>query len=122
LNACFGFDLKTGELAAKTAKGSHTTTTASLIPLPGGGYCVDTPGIRSFGIWDLTKDDVKDHFTDFAHLTKECKYPDCSHINEPECGVQKALKEGRLASLRYESYANLLDEIASGSKSKKTWS
>ncbi len=122
LNACFGFDLRTGELAAKTAKGSHTTTTASLIPLPGGGYCVDTPGIRSFGVWDLTKEDVIDHFTDLARLAEECKYPDCSHVNEPECAVQKALKGGALAPLRYESYANLLEEIASGSKSKKTWS
>jgi ribosome biogenesis GTPase / thiamine phosphate phosphatase len=122
LNACFGFDLRTGELAAKTAKGTHTTTTASLIALPGGGYCVDTPGIRSFGVWDLTKEDVIDHFTDFSPFAKECKYPDCSHLNEPECAVQKALEEGRIAPLRYESYANLLEEIASGSKSKKTWS
>jgi ribosome biogenesis GTPase / thiamine phosphate phosphatase len=122
LNACFGFALKTGELAAKTAKGSHTTTTASLISLPGGGYCVDTPGIRSFGVWDLTKEDCMNHFTDFAHFAKDCKYPDCIHINEPECAVQKALEEGSISFLRYESYVNLLEEIASGSKSKKTWS
>jgi ribosome biogenesis GTPase len=121
LNICFGFELKVGELTMKTAKGSHTTTSAELIPLPGGGYCVDTPGVRSFGIWDLTKEDVMRHFTEFEPFSPHCKYPDCNHVNEPNCAVQNALKEGTLASLRYESYVNLLEEIASGSKSK-TWS
>lgn len=121
LNACFGFDLKTGELAVKTSKGSHTTTTAALIRLPGGGYCVDTPGIRSFGVWDLTKADCINHFTDFSPFAKKCKYPDCIHVNEPECAVLKAIKSGKIAALRYESYVSLLEEIASGSKSK-TWS
>ena len=121
LNACFGFELKTGGLAMKTSKGTHTTTTASLILLPGGGYCVDTPGIRSFGVWELTKADVMQHFTDFSPFAKDCKYPDCAHITEPGCAVQKALEEGAIAPLRYESYLNLLEEIASGSKSK-TWS
>ena len=113
--------MRTGELATKTSKGSHTTTTASLIRLPGGGYCVDTPGIRSFGVWDLTKTDVINHFTDFIPFAKECKYPDCIHINEPECAVIQALEAGTIAALRYESYVNLLEEIASGSQSK-TWS
>jgi len=121
LNASFGFSLKVGELAMKTAKGSHTTTTAELIPLPGGGYCVDTPGIRSFGIWDLTRGDIVNHFTEFLNLSKECKYPDCLHITEPECAVLAALENGKIAPLRYESYVNLLEEIASGSKAK-TWS
>jgi ribosome biogenesis GTPase len=121
LNACFGFDLRTGELATKTSKGAHTTTTASLIRLPGGGYCVDTPGIRSFGVWDLTKADVIHHFIDFIPFAKECKYPDCIHINEPACAVMQALEAGTIAALRYESYVNLLEEIASGSQSK-TWS
>lgn len=120
LNACFGFELKVGELAIKTAKGSHTTTSAELIVLPDGGYCVDTPGIRSFGIWDLTKSDVIAHFSDFFPLAKKCKYPDCIHIKEPDCAVRDALQRGAIASLRYESYVNLLEEIVSGSQAK-TW-
>jgi len=121
LNAIFGFELKVGELAVKTAKGSHTTTSAELIPLPGGGYCVDTPGIRSFGIWDLSKSEVISHFTDFARFSKKCKYPDCMHLNEPECAVQKALEKGTLHPHRYASYITLLEEAASGSK-PTTWS
>jgi ribosome biogenesis GTPase len=108
INACFGLELKTGELATKTAKGSHTTTTAELLPLPEGGYCVDTPGIRSFAIWKLQREEVKDHFREFAGI--RCRYPDCQHINEPDCGVLKALEKGKISPLRYESYLSLLSE------------
>jgi ribosome biogenesis GTPase len=121
LNALFGFELKVGVLAMKTYKGTHTTTSSELILLPRGGYCVDTPGIRSFGVWELTKEDVKTHFTDFEPFARACKYPDCNHVSEPGCAVIVALEAGSIAPLRYESYVNLLDEVASGSKAK-TWS
>ena len=121
LNACFGMTREVGELAIKTSKGSHTTTKAELIPLPGGGYCVDTPGIRSFGVWSLTRDDITAHFQDIAEYGKHCKYPDCAHFNEPQCKVQEALQSGKLAYLRYQSYVNLLAEVASGCN-VKTWS
>lgn len=113
INAAFGLQLKTGDLAQKTAKGSHTTTTAELLPLPGGGYCVDTPGVRSFGIWKLQKEEVVGHFHEFRNLN--CKYPDCNHITEPGCGVIKALEEERISPMRYESYRSLLDEATGGS-------
>ena len=116
LNACFGWSLKVGDLTIKTEKGSHTTSSATLIPLPGGGYCVDTPGIRSFGLWDLTKADVISHFSDIAVFAKKCKYPDCLHQKEPKCAVHRALEKGTLSKLRYESYTNLLDEVATGHK------
>jgi ribosome biogenesis GTPase len=108
INACYGFHLKTGDLTQKTAKGSHTTTSAELIPLPGGGYCVDTPGVRSFGVWKLKKEDVFSHFKEFLNLG--CKYPNCRHINEPDCKVLQSLKSNYLSQLRYESYRTLLDE------------
>lgn len=121
LNACFDLTQKVGDLAVKTSKGAHTTTSASLIPLPDGGYCVDTPGIRSFGIWSLTKQDVVSHFRDIAAFSPQCKYPDCLHLHEPDCAVEEALEQGKIAPLRYESYAVLLDEIDHGPKNK-TWS
>ncbi len=113
INAAFGLSLKTGDLAQKTAKGSHTTTTAELLPLPEGGYCVDTPGIRSFGVWKLQKEEVVGHFYEFRNL--HCKYPDCNHLTEPECAVLKGLEEGRISPIRYESYRTLLDEATGGS-------
>ncbi len=119
LNACFEMDLKVGELAVKTAKGTHTTTKAELMLLPDGGYCVDTPGIRSFGIWNLTKKEILEHFKEFLSFAKKCKYPDCMHIKEPDCAVLKALKRKKIAPMRYESYVNLIEEIGSETT---TWS
>lgn len=116
INAAYGLNLKIGELAQKTDKGRHTTTTAELIPLPDGGYCVDTPGVRSFGLWKLKKDEVTVHFQDFLELG--CKYPDCLHKNEPECGVLKALENGQISSLRYESYRSLIDEATGGADNR----
>ena len=110
-----------GDLAQKTLKGTHTTTTAELIPLPGGGYCVDTPGIRSFGVWKLQKGEVVSHFRDIAEIGESCKFPDCSHLAEPECAVVEALEEGKISSLRYDSYRTLYLEAVSGSD-KTTWS
>lgn len=120
LNACFQLTLKTGDLAQKTLKGTHTTTTAELLSLPMGGYCVDTPGIRSFGLWGLTKKEVTDHFLDLRAFAEHCKYSDCLHDQEPGCAVLEALEQGKLAPLRYQSYRSLLAEI--NSESGKTWS
>lgn len=119
LNACFGLKLKTGELTQKTAKGAHTTTMAELLALPGGGYCVDTPGVRSFGVWNLKKEDVINHFREFKEQV--CKFPDCSHINEPDCGVIKEVENGKISSLRYQSYLTLLNELQT-QNNKTTWS
>lgn len=112
LNSAFGLNLKIGTMAHKIAKGTHTTTTATLLPLACGGYCVDTPGIRSFGIWRLTKEEVFSHFHD---LQLECRFPDCKHIAEPGCKVLEALETGEVSPLRYESYRTLLDEAIGGS-------
>ncbi len=112
INAAYGLALKIGDLAQKTSKGTHTTTMAELISLPGGGYCVDTPGIRSFGIWKLTKEEVMGHFHELTGLG--CKYPDCHHVNEPGCKVLGALEKGDISRLRYESYRTLLDEATGG--------
>jgi ribosome biogenesis GTPase len=110
LNVCFGLQRRVGELATHTEKGAHTTTVAELIELPGGGFVVDTPGIRSFGIWDLVRDDLARHFRDFP----PCKFLDCSHRQEPGCGVLAALKAGTLPLVRYESYQTLLEELEGG--------
>lgn len=112
INSCFGLTLKTGGLAQKTAKGSHTTSQSELLELPGGGYCVDTPGIRSFGLWHLEVNDVVAHFHELSGLG--CKYPDCSHLTEPNCAVVDALEAGKISKLRFESYRSLLNEAKGG--------
>lgn len=108
VNLVAGTKMRIGSVVQKTGKGSHTTTTTHLIPLECGGFCIDTPGIRSFGLWDLKKEEVVDYFPEIVALSPDCRYPDCSHITEPDCAVQKALEEERISSLRFESYCALI--------------
>lgn len=112
INALLGTEINVGELSIKTMKGSHTTTTTHLIPLEGEGFCIDTPGITSFGIWKLEPQEVRDYFPDIAQLAHGCKFPDCTHLNEPECAVQKGLETGEISPLRFASYSALMMSLA----------
>lgn len=103
-----------GAMVSRTNKGSHTTTTTQLIALPCGGFCIDTPGIRSFGVWDLSLKDVTDYFSEIAKVKSECKYLDCRHLAEPDCAVQRAVEEGVISFLRFSSYCALMQTCASG--------
>lgn len=110
INAVAHTSMNVGHLIKKTNKGMHTTTTTTLLPLPFGGWCIDTPGIRSFGVWGLQKDEVKNFFEEIVEQGRGCKYPNCTHINEPDCAVKKAVEEGKISYLRYDSYAKLLSD------------
>lgn len=112
INAMTGMDLKVGETVDKTKKGAHTTTTTNLIPLSFGGWCIDTPGIKSFGVWDLKKDDVEAYFPEIHEAGAECKYPDCSHAHEADCAVHQAIEEGKISLLRFASYQALLQSAS----------
>lgn len=110
INLLTGLNLKTQEVIEKTLKGSHTTTKAHLVPLSCGGFCIDTPGIRSFGMWDLKKEEIQTYFPEIEEKSKACKYGNCTHQNEPGCAVQKAVEKGKISLFRYESYLSLLSE------------
>ncbi len=111
INSVLHTKLETAEVIKKTHKGAHITTKAQLIEIETSGFCIDTPGIKSFGIWDLTIDDVKNHFFEFQKYAKKCKYPNCLHINEPNCAIQEAVKKNKISSLRFEAYSSLIEEI-----------
>ncbi|MFQ5729138.1 MAG: ribosome small subunit-dependent GTPase A [Waddliaceae bacterium] len=111
INALTGLDLPVGETVRKTLKGAHTTSRAHLLPLECGGWCIDTPGIKSFGVWDLKADELEQYFPEIFERSYGCKFPDCSHIHEEECEVLKALKKGKISSLRYDSYQALMVAI-----------
>lgn len=111
INALLGTHIPVGELASKTFKGSHTTTTTHLIPIEGGGFCIDTPGITSFGLWKLDASEVRNYFPDILKWAPECKFPDCTHLKEPGCAVQKALEEGNISPLRFASYSALMTSL-----------
>ncbi len=111
INAILGTQLAVGSIVEKTFKGSHTTTRAHLIPLEKEGFCIDTPGIKSFGLWDLSKEEIQNYFPEIESYAHQCKYPSCSHQKEPGCAVQIAAKEGAISSLRYASYCALIEAM-----------
>ncbi len=111
INKVTGLDLKVGKTVNATRKGSHTTSAAQLLPLPFGGFCIDTPGIKSFGVWDLKEQDLRSYFEEIHRESAKCKFPDCRHDNEPDCAIPKAIEEGRISLLRYESYLTLLRSL-----------
>jgi ribosome biogenesis GTPase len=93
----------------RDGKGRHTTTTRDLLPLPGGGVLIDTPGLRGVGLWEADSG-VARTFTDVEALAEECRFPDCSHHAEPGCAVLAAAEEGTLSMRRLENYRKLLRE------------
>jgi len=103
-------NLKTKEISEQHQQGQHTTTFAEMYPLSFGGYIIDTPGIRGFGVVDFDKYEVTDYFPELFSLKSECKFNNCTHINEPKCAVKDALAKGEISETRYESYLQLLRE------------
>ena len=103
-------DLKTKAISEQHQQGQHTTTFAEMYPLSFGGYIIDTPGIRGFGVVDFDKYQVTDYFPELFALKSDCKFNNCLHLNEPKCAVKEALEEGKISETRYESYLQLLSE------------
>jgi ribosome biogenesis GTPase len=100
-------DLVTGQVSEGSNKGRHTTTSSALYHLPGGAMVIDTPGIREFGLWDVSREDVRLYYREFAAYS--CDFADCSHTHEPGCGVKAAAAAGGVA--RYEGYVRILASL-----------
>lgn len=109
-------ELRTSEVSDKTRKGRHTTTYVSLHPLSGGGYIVDTPGIREFGVLDIEPWELSHYFVEMKGHLEECRFPTCTHDHEPGCAVKAAVDAGEIANSRYRSYLNILGSIQQGAK------
>lgn len=107
-----GLGLRTGEVSQRRGTGRHTTVSAEMLPLVGGGYVVDTPGLRDIGLWALTPESVTRVFPDIARLARGCRFDDCRHLEEPECAVVAAVDRAVLAPSRLESYRQLLTEVS----------
>jgi len=107
-----GLKLRVGDIIEQTARGRHTTSTAQLLPLESGGYVADTPGIRSFDIAAVPLAELEMHFVEFTDRLADCKFPDCTHIHEPDCAIRAAVEAGDIDPRRYESYARMFEERA----------
>lgn len=101
-------NLRTGDISKVHNKGKHTTTFAEMFPLAG-GYMIDTPGIKEFGLIQYTKEEVRDYFPELRAFNNRCKFDDCSHTHEPGCLVQEAVENGEIALSRYLNYLAILE-------------
>lgn len=112
INAVTEYNLEVGEVVERTQKGAHTTTTANLMPLSFGGWCIDTPGIKSFGVWELDPQEVESYFSEIFTTGHECRFPDCSHRQETGCAVREAVEKGKISPIRFNSYLSLMESIS----------
>jgi ribosome biogenesis GTPase len=104
--------LKTGAISGYHGKGMHTTTFSEMIELPQGGFIIDTPGIKGFGTVDMEKDEIFHFFPDIFKFSKDCRFHNCIHINEPDCAVRAAVEKHYISESRYKSYLNMMEEEA----------
>jgi ribosome biogenesis GTPase len=101
---------KTGNLSEYHNKGIHTTTFSEMIPLPGGGYLVDTPGIKGFGTFDMEDTEISHYFREIFACSTGCKFGNCTHRHEPGCAVLEAIKKETISPSRYKSYLSILKD------------
>jgi ribosome biogenesis GTPase / thiamine phosphate phosphatase len=106
-----GLQQKTHDVSGWSGKGIHTTTFAEMFDLPFGGRIIDTPGMREFGLVDISKQELSHYFPEMRIRINDCQFNNCLHINEPGCAIKKALNEGLINIDRYVSYCTILDSI-----------
>jgi ribosome biogenesis GTPase len=99
--------LPTGDVQQASRKGTHTTVYPQLIPIRGGGYVADTPGLKALALWDIEPDELDAYFPEMRGLVAECDFSDCTHIHEPGCAVLEAVSGGRISPERYDSYRRI---------------
>ena len=113
-------NIKEGEVSLATNKGTHTTSVSRLYHInistadgqPLQASLIDSPGVREFGLWDISKEDVIHGFVELHEQTQYCHFRDCKHLNEPNCGLLKALEEGKISAQRLDSYQRIVDSVA----------
>tara|TARA_R110002095_G_scaffold185024_2_gene162182 strand:+ start:745 stop:1899 length:1155 start_codon:yes stop_codon:yes gene_type:complete len=100
--------LETAEISQETRKGRHTTRSAVLLEISSGGWVVDTPGIRQLELWDVASEEVEGYFREFHACVPQCRFPDCSHTHEADCGVKRAVDNEFISRQRYQSYLKII--------------
>jgi ribosome biogenesis GTPase len=112
LNALFpDWRLKTQNVSGWSGKGIHTTTFAEMFDLPEEGRIIDTPGMREFGLVDITKQELSGYFPEMRALAGQCQFNDCLHLGEPGCRVKQGVEKGSISPARYRSYCSILESI-----------
>jgi ribosome biogenesis GTPase / thiamine phosphate phosphatase len=104
-----GLNLKTAEISDYHKQGKHITTFPEMHKMPFGGFVIDTPGIRGFGVVDMEREEIYHFFREIFRFSKDCRFNNCLHLDEPDCAVRKAVEKGDIDFLRYRSYLNIMD-------------
>ena len=105
-----GVNLRTGDISEYHNKGMHTTTFSEMIPLPQGGYLLDTPGIKGFGTIEMEGAEIAHYFPEIFKFSSDCRFNNCSHRHEPGCAVLRAVEEHYISESRYKSYLNIMED------------
>jgi ribosome biogenesis GTPase len=112
LNSIFpDIKLKTQDVSGWSGKGQHTTTFAEMYDIPLGGRIIDTPGMREFGLVDISRQEISHYFPEMRNRLNDCQFNNCLHINEPGCAIKEAVLNGEINEDRYVSYVNILNSI-----------
>ena len=116
INVVTGDDYKrkVGDISAYHQMGMHTTTYSEMIEIEGGGFIIDTPGIKGFGTVSMTREEVSHYFPEIFKFSHKCFYNNCMHLNEPKCAVTEAVENHYISESRYHSYLNILEDIEEG--------
>ena len=115
-----GVNLRTAEISDAHNTGMHTTTFSEMLPLPNGGWVIDTPGIKGFGSFDMEPEEICSYFKEIFQFSKDCRFSNCTHSHEPGCAVRQALENHYIAESRYSSYLSMLKDKDEG-KYREAW-
>ena len=107
-------NLRTSEISDAHNTGMHTTTFSEMLPLPSGGYIIDTPGIKGFGTFNIEPEELSGYFKEIFRFSHDCRFSNCTHTHEPGCAVLKAVEDHYIAASRYQSYLSMLDDKEEG--------
>ena len=105
-----GLNLRTAEISEAHNTGMHTTTFSEMLPLPYGGWAIDTPGIKGFGTFDMEPEEICGYFKEIFEFSKGCRFRNCTHTHEPGCAVRKAVEDHYISESRYNSYLSMLED------------
>ena len=106
-----GLNLEVSDVSEATNKGVHTTSLVQMFELPGGGYVVDSPGLKILKLWEIKRENLLDYYPEMAEYADKCRFTGCSHSHEPDCAVKEAVGNGLIPKFRYENYISIYDSI-----------